>query len=35
MVGVAVRLERFYKLEPDAAHNQQLQAITPALLTVF
>jgi hypothetical protein len=34
IVGVAAPLERFYKPEPDAAHNPQLQAITPAL-TVF
>jgi len=34
IVDVAAPLERFYKPEPDAAHNPQLQAITPAL-TVF
>jgi hypothetical protein len=28
IVGVAVPWERFYKPEPDAAHNPQLQAIT-------
>jgi hypothetical protein len=35
IVGVAVPLERFYKPEPDAVHNPQLQAITPASVTVF
>jgi hypothetical protein len=33
IVGVAVPSERFYKREPDAAHNPPLQAITS--LTVF
>jgi len=31
IVGVAASLERFYKPEPDAAHNPQLQAITHSL----
>jgi hypothetical protein len=35
IVGVAVPQERFYKPELDAAHNPLLQAIRPALLTVF
>jgi hypothetical protein len=35
IVGVAVPLERFYKPKLDAAHNPPLQAIRPALLTVF
>jgi hypothetical protein len=35
IVAVAAPLERFYKPELDAAHNPQLQAITPATLTVF
>jgi hypothetical protein len=35
IVGVAVPLERFYKPDLDAAHNPQLQAITPASLTVL
>jgi len=35
IVGVAAPFERFYKPEPDAAHNPQLQTITPASLTVF
>jgi hypothetical protein len=35
LVGVAARLESFYKPELDAAHNRPLQVIWPAPLTVF
>jgi hypothetical protein len=35
LVSVAAKLESFYKPELEAAHNRPLQAIWPALLTVF